>query len=103
MPRRHPEPTGIIEVAIYRDVDPVLTVGGIAEYFGVQKQLVARWARREDWPEPFAKPTSGALYLTAHIIEWGRVNERRRGEGPRDSHDPRPPSVRRQRGSRSGS
>lgn len=106
MARRHPQPTGSVEVPTYRDLDPVLSVGGVAEYFGVQKQLVARWAKRDDWPEPFATPATGALYLTVHVIEWGKANERGREAGPRETHDPRPPSVQRprsKRASRSGS
>lgn len=101
MPRRHPEPTGAVEVPVYRDVDPVMSVGAVADYFGVKKQLVARWATRPDWPSPFATPRSGALYLTADVVEWGKANERPRGGGPRASHDPRPPSAQRASGAAS--
>jgi hypothetical protein len=97
MARRHPEPTGAIEVPVFRDVEPVLSVSGVADYFEVSKQLVARWAKRPDWPSPFARPPSGALYRTADVIEWAKANERKRGEGPRASHDPRPPSAQKAR------
>lgn len=93
MAKRHPEPVGAVEVPTYRGLDPVMTVGAAADYFGVKKQLVARWATRGDWPSPFAAPRSGALYLTADVIAWGKANERGRAEGPREAHDPRPPSA----------
>lgn len=95
MARKHPEPTGAVEVPTYRDVDPVLTVGAIGDYFGVSKQLAAKWAREsKDFPGAFASPPSGALYVTADVIAWGQRHERKRAEGPREAGDPRPPSVR---------
>lgn len=103
MPRKHPEPTGTVELDTYRDLDPVLTVGGVAAYFGVTKQLAAKWARvSPDWPEPFAytqppqpgeEKRSGALYRTTDVIAWAKAHERRRAEGPREPNDPRPPSA----------
>lgn len=95
MARRHPEPTGVVEVPVFRDLDPVLTVGGIADYFGVSKQLAAKWSREsKDFPAKFANPGSGTVYLTADVIAWGRRHERARAGGPRPAGDPRPPSVR---------
>jgi hypothetical protein len=87
-----------VTLATYRDVDPVLTVGGIAAYFGVDRQLAAKWARESrDFPEPFAHPPAGAVYATQDVIAWGERHERRRSEGPRPAGDPRPPSARRRR------
>lgn len=98
MARRHPEPTGTVEVSLYADLDPVLSIGGVADYYGVKKQLAAKWAREmTDWPSPFATPRSGALYRTDQIIAWGVKHERRRAEGPRPSGDTRPPSVQKAR------
>jgi hypothetical protein len=98
MPRKHPEPVGKVTVPVYRDLDPAMTVGGFADYFGVKKQLVAKWARESpDWPSPFATPTSGAIYLTAEVIAWADRHERKRAEGPRPAGDARPPSVQKAR------
>lgn len=95
MARKHPDPVGALEVPTYRDIDPVLTVGGVGDYYGVSKGLAAKWARESpDFPEPFARPGSGALYVTADVIDWGRRHERKRAEGPRPIGDPRPPSAR---------
>lgn len=93
MARRHPEPTGELALPTYRDLDPILGVGGIGDYYGVSKGLAAKWARGADFPEPIAQPRSGALYRTADVIAWGVAHERKRGEGPRAAGDPRPPSV----------
>lgn len=98
MARKHPEPQGTYVVPSYaprEKLDPVLTVGGIGDYFGVSKGLAAKWARESaDFPEVFARPGSGAIYVTAEVIEWGKAHERKRAEGPRQAGDPRPPSVR---------
>lgn len=98
MPRRHPDPVDMVAVPVFRDLDPVLSVGAIGDYFGVSKGLASKWVRESpDWPSPFATPPSGTLYLTAEVIEWGKRHERKRAEGPRDAGDPRPPSVRKGR------
>ena len=95
MARKHPAPIGSIQVPVFRDLDPVLSVGAIGDYFGVSKGLASKWARESpDFPEVFAKPPSGALYVTAEVIAWGVRHERKRSEGPRPIGDPRLPSVR---------
>jgi hypothetical protein len=94
VPRKHPEPVGVAEVSVYRDLPPILSVGGISDYFGVSKQLAAKWARESpDWPAPFAEVPAGSMYLTSEVIAWGERHERKRAEGPRPSGDPRPPSA----------
>src|SRR4051794_17978652 len=99
MARRHPEPVGAVEVPTYRDLAPVMGVGSVADYYGVSKQLAAKWARESrDWPDPFAVLSTrgaGTLWRTVDVIEWGKRHERKRAEGPRDAGDPRPPSQRR--------
>jgi hypothetical protein len=95
MPRKHPDPVDALTLPTFRDLDPVLSIGGVAAYFGVSKVLASRWAREsKDWPAPIAKPPSGTLYATAAVIEWGKAHERPRGGGPREAGDPTPPSQR---------
>lgn len=98
MPRQHARPTGEVTVPTYRDLDPVVTVSGIADYFGVSKPLANKWTMTsDDFPEPLARLPTGAIYVTADVIEWGRRHERQRGGGPRARGDNRPPSIARKR------
>jgi|SRR4051812_6344958 hypothetical protein len=92
--REHPEPVSSVTLATYDDVDPVLSIGGVAVYFDVTKGLAAKWTLSSDWPEPFAEPPSGTLYVTSEVIAWGKAHERSRDGGPREGGDPRPPSRR---------
>jgi hypothetical protein len=98
MPRKHPEPVATVEVPVYHarsELEPILSVSGVGDYFGVSKGLAAKWVRESpDFPEVFARPGSGSVYLTAEVISWGERHERPRAGGPREAGDPRPPSVR---------
>lgn len=103
MAQSHARPIGTVELDRYADLDPVLSISGVAAYFGVSKMLASKWSRESgDWPAPFATPPSGALYATSDVIEWGKVHERARGGGPRESGDPTPPSARVAKGSALG-
>lgn len=74
---------------------PIMGLGEIADYYGVSRQLAAKWSRtHEDFPEPLAVLKMGPVWRTEDVLEYGRRRERKRGEGPRPAGDPRPPSAR---------
>lgn len=73
---------------------PIMGVGDVAEYYGVSKQLAAKWAREwPDWPKPYAVVKAGTFYRTEDVRAVCAAHERRKNEGPRPAGDPRPPSV----------
>lgn len=78
-------------------------VGDVAKYYGVSKQLVAKWARTwPDWPKPYAALSAGTFWRTEDVKAVCDAHERRKGQGPRPAGDPRPPSVARARRSLRG-
>lgn len=79
-----------------RKLPPILGVSEVADLYGVSRQLAMKWSRQsKDWPSPFAVLKAGTFWTTDDVLAWGKRHERKPGEGPRATGDPRPPSARR--------
>lgn len=72
---------------------PILGTSDVGSLFGVSRQLAHKWTKSADWPEPFAVVQAGTFWHTKDVLAWAKRHERKPGEGPRPSGDPRPPSV----------
>jgi predicted DNA-binding transcriptional regulator AlpA len=56
------------------DVSPedALSAGEIAALFGVTRNTVHRYTRRDDFPEPLAVTAAGRVWLRRDVEQWGR-------------------------------
>ena len=43
----------------------------VAEFLFVSKRSASRYTRREDFPEPVARLSTGPVWEAAAIVEWG--------------------------------
>lgn len=67
-------------------------ISEVADYYGVSKQLVYKWTKRSDFPDPIAGPdhpdnplSMGQLWRFADVKDWGKRHKRRKGAGPREA------------------
>jgi predicted DNA-binding transcriptional regulator AlpA len=50
--------------------EDLLGIAEIAAAFGVQRNSAWRWSRRDDFPDPVARLSSGPIYRRRDIKRW---------------------------------